>query len=309
MENIYFGEILKNRREELNMNQDELCEGVLDRTALSRIENGKAECRKYVAEVLLERLNLPMDFYYASYSKTGVEQLKIKNKINDAIRMREYEKLPALIRKGESLKADNIIFTQFLIETTAIYCLCTENNVDEARKLLVEAISILHKGFSLDKIEKYHFAKEDIIILNALANTYCDEKDYAMAIHIFNSLLKSVERKSVSADDEEYIRIIIMLKYNLSRALGRADNYKECLAVTEEAIELCKRHGRPTYLAELLINKGYALCSIHGRKEEGILVLKDALVLNRLVGFEDNVKTIYRQAKDLFGIDLRKFKA
>ncbi|MBQ6933132.1 MAG: helix-turn-helix domain-containing protein [Clostridia bacterium] len=309
MDNLYFGEIIRIRREELNMKQEELCEGVCERSTLSKIERGKNECSKYLAEVFLQRLGLPMDFYYASSSKTGIEQLNIRNKINDAIRMREYEKLPELIKKGENLQSDNIVFKQFLVETKAIHCLCVENNINEARNLLIEAIGILHKDFTLDKIERCHFIKEDIIILNALANTYCDEEDYSTAIRIFNSLLKSIERKSADNDDEETIRLIIMLKYNLSRVLGRADNYKECLIITDEAIELCKRHGRPTYLAELLINKGYALCSIHGRKEEGILVLKDALTLNRLVGFEDNVKTIYRRAKELFGIDLRKFKA
>lgn len=304
MDNILFGEIIKNRREELNISQDELCEGILDRTALSRIENGKAECRKYVAEVLLERLNLPMEFYYASYSKKGIEQLKIKNKINDAIRMREYDKLPELIEIGNQVQDNNLLFKQFIVETEGIYALRVEKNIPKARELLIEAMVVLHKDFSFDNIEKYHLVKEEIIILNALANTYCDEEDYATAIDIFNRLLKTIESKSTVPDDEETMRMVIMLKYNLSRSLGRADRYKECLDISEEAIELCRRYGRLTYMAELLINKGYALCSIHGRKEEGILVLKDALVLNHLVGFDNNVKTIYRDAKHLFNVKL-----
>ena len=52
MQKIIFGEIIKKRREEINMPQDELCEGIISRAALSRIENGKAECRKYIAEIV-----------------------------------------------------------------------------------------------------------------------------------------------------------------------------------------------------------------------------------------------------------------
>ena len=130
MDNILFGEIIRIRREELNISQDELCEGILDRTALSRIENGKAECRKYVAEVLLERLNLPMEFYYASYSKKGIEQIKI----NDAIRMREYEKFPELIENGRQLQDNNLLFKQFIVETEGIYALRVEKNIPKARK-------------------------------------------------------------------------------------------------------------------------------------------------------------------------------
>ena len=63
--------------------------------------------------------------------------------------------------------------------------------------------------------------------------------------------------------------------------------------------------GTMIQMAELLINKGYALCSIF-KKEEGTLVLKDALTLNRLLGLNQNVKTIYKDAKELFNIDLHK---
>ena len=304
MDNILFGEIIKNRREELNMKQEELCDGVCERSTLSKIERGKNECSKYLAEVFLQRLNLPMDFYYASSSKTGIEQLNIRNKINDAIRMREYDKLPELIEIGNQVQDNNLLFKQFIVETEGIYALRVEKNIPKARELLIEAMVVLHKDFSFDNIEKYHLLKEEIIILNALANTYCDEEDYATAIDIFNRLLKTIESKSTVPDDEETMRMVIMLKYNLSRSLGRADRYKECLDISEEAIELCRRYGRLTYMAELLINKGYALCSIHGRKEEGILVLKDALTLNRLVGFEDNVKTIRRDVKHLFNVKL-----
>ena len=134
MDNLYFGEIIRIRREELNMKQEELCEGVCERSTLSKIERGKNECSKYLAEVFLQRLGLPMDFYYASSSKTGIEQLKIKNKINDAIRMREYDKLPELIEIGRQLQDNNLLFKQFIVETEGIYALRVEKNIPKARK-------------------------------------------------------------------------------------------------------------------------------------------------------------------------------
>ena len=302
MDNLYFGEIIRIRREELNMKQEELCEGVCERSTLSKIERGKNECSKYLAEVFLQRLGLPMDFYYASSSKTGIEQLKIKNKINDAIRMREYDKLPELIEIGRQLQDNNLLFKQFIVETEGIYALRVEKNIPKARELLLSAMRVLHEKFELESEWRFSFVTEEYYILNIIANTYSAENRYDISIEIFRKLLSRAEKISLQ-EDEEYLRMIIMLKYNLSRALGRADRYKECLDIADEAIAICKRHGRPTYLAELLINKGYALCSIHGRKEEGILVLKDALVLNRLVGFDNNVEIIYRDAKNLFNIN------
>lgn len=300
MDNILFGEIIKNRREELNISQDELCEGILDRTALSRIENGKAECRKYVAEVLLERLNLPMEFYYASYSKKGIEQLLIKNQIKEVIRMREYDKLADLIKKGEQFIDDSKLYHQFLLRSKATYVLRVEKDNGKARNILFDALKILHPDFSVDNIKELY--SEDIFILNMIANTYAEENNHETAISIFKSIVKIIKHKA--SNDSDSIRQLIMVQYNLSRSLGRSDYYKECLSVAEEAINLSIRYGTMTYLGELLMNKGYALCSLNGRKEEGTLVLKDALTFNKLVGNLENVKIIKEDAKALFGIRL-----
>lgn len=304
MDNLYFGEIIKNRREELNISQDELCEGILDRTALSRIENGKAECRKYVAEVLLERLNLPMEFYYASYSKKGIEQLKIKNQIKDAIRMREYDTLAELLEKGLQFNDDSKLYQQFILRSKATYIIYVEKDLPKAREILLDALKIMHPFFDIDNISKPLFS-EDILILNTFANTYSQEINYEKAINIFKILVDIV--KSKSNDNIDSIRTLIMLEYNLSRVLGRADYYKECLAFSEEAIELSIRSGTMTYLGELFMNKAYALCSIHSRKEEGILALKDALTFNRLTNRHETVEIIKKDAKSLFGIDLSDF--
>ncbi|MBQ6934877.1 MAG: helix-turn-helix transcriptional regulator [Clostridia bacterium] len=305
MDNILFGEIIKNRREELNISQDELCEGILDRTALSRIENGKAECRKYVAEVLLERLNLPMEFYYASYSKKGIEQIKIKNQIKDAIRMKEYGKLSELLDIAEDVSSDNILFSQFILRCKAIYTSHVEKDKLKAREMLFNAMSLLHKDFSIEKTDKLLLTTEELYILNSIANSYSEENDQLTAIKIYQSLVDRIKSNKNNQDNEEMMRILIMLYYNLSRALGRADYFKECLEITEEALPLCERFGRPLQLAQLLMNKGYALCATF-KKEEGTLILKDAIILNRRLGFNDNVEIIKRDSKKLFGINLDK---
>lgn len=304
MDNLYFGEIIRIRREELNMKQEELCEGVCERSTLSKIERGKNECSKYLAEVFLQRLNLPMDFYYASSSKTGIEQLNIRNKINDAIRMREYDKLPELIENGNQVQDNNLLFKQFIVETEGIYALRKENDVDKARKLLLSAMHVLHNDFELNSEWKFRFITEEYYILNILANTYVEEEKHDIAIEIFKKLLERAE-KSFVHEDEESMRIIIMLMYNLSRSYGRTNHFVECLEISERAIELCKRFGRPDRLAELLINKGYALCATF-KKNEGILVLKNALAICDVMGMSDVSERVYKNSKKLFDVNLKK---
>lgn len=301
MDNLYFGEIIRIRREELNMKQEELCEGVCERSTLSKIERGKNECSKYLAEVFLQRLGLPMDFYYASSNKTAIDQMLIRNQIKDAIRMREYDKLAELLEKGLQFVDDSKLYHQFILRSKATYAIYVENNLPKAREILLNALKIIHPSFDIDNITKPLFS-EDILILNTFANTYVEEENYEKAINIFKTLVDIV--KSKSNDDIDSMRTLIMLEYNLSRVLGRADYYKECLIVAEEAIELSTRSGTMTSLGELLMNKAYALCSIHSRKEEGILALKDALMFNRLVGNLENIEIIKEDAKSLFDIKL-----
>lgn len=305
MDNILFGEIIKNRREELNISQDELCEGILDRTALSRIENGKAECRKYVAELLLDRLGLPMEFYYSSDNKNSIEQIKYKNQISELIRMRKYEELESTLAEAEKLIDDNKPCEQFLLRSKATYFLRVKKDRQKARELLYCAVSVMHPDFCLDNFEKLYLFKEDILVLNVLANTFVEDNDDFTAIEIFKKLIDRIKSNPNLEKDDSYSKILIMLKYNLSRSLGRTNQFLECLNVANEAISMCMNAGTMIQMAELLINKGYALCSIF-KKEEDTLVLKDALTLNRLLGLNQNVKTIYKDAKELFNIDLHK---
>lgn len=303
MDNILFGEIIKTRREELGMSQDELCDNLLDRTALSRIENGKAKCRKYVAEILLERLNLPVETYLNLRDATEFEQMKIKNQINTAIRLKEFKKIPALVEKGEKVIDDNIIYRQFLMRSRATYVFSEEKDNIKARKILLSALHLLHKNTDVENIDNLFLTKEDIFILNMVANTYESEKDYETAIRILRALIKNVLNKPDYDESEELTGILVMLYYNLSRTLGRADYYKECLFEAEKGIELCQKISRLSRLTELYMNKGYAMCAMR-KKEEGTLVLKDALNLCKAMDDRRYMDIIKKDAKELFDIDL-----
>lgn len=303
MDNILFGEIIKTRREELEMSQDELCDNLLDRTALSRIENGKAKCRKYVAEILLERLNLPVETYLNLRDATEFEQMKIKNQINTALRTREYEKLPELIEKGRQFVGDDKLYEQFLMREEATYLITVKKEYAKAKDILVHAVKLIHNDFEIDKISKIFLTKEDIYLLNVLGNVYVEENDNETAIAIFEKLIEKVMNKPDNDESEELAKIKVMLYYNYSRALGRADYYKECLNIAEKGIEICDKINRMQNMIELYMNKGYALCAMR-KKEEGILVLKDALLLCKIMKNQRYMDIIKKDAKELFDVIL-----
>lgn len=303
MDNILFGEIIRTRREELQMSQDELCEGVCGRSSLSRIETGRSECSRYFAEVFLQRLGLPMDFYYAAGTKNGIEQIKIKNQIQVALRTNNDSSLSKIIDEGEKYLDDNILYSQLIMRAKATD-LFNKGQVLEAKKMLLDAVNLIHKDFKLDNINKMFMSFEDIYAFNMLALIYIEQKDYDAGLKIFKLIIDNIHEKKENDSSLELTHIKVMLYYNYSRALGRADDYKECLIYAEKGLELNQYINRIIQQVELLMNKGYALCSIHGNKEEGILVLKDALKLCEVIQHHRYIKIIKRDAEELFGVSL-----
>ena len=81
MQNISIGECIRQRRKELNLTQEQVCDGICDPVSLSRIENGKQTPRRSVINALLQRLGLPDDRYYALVSENELEIEALKKEI------------------------------------------------------------------------------------------------------------------------------------------------------------------------------------------------------------------------------------
>ena len=146
-------------------------------------------------------------------------------------------------------------------------------------------------------------SKEEIKVINLIANCYIDTgADGERAISIYKKLLNNVEKNYLDGRDRH--ELIILLTYNLSRALGRMDYYKEALEVADKGMEICAQFGNPNKYAELLMNKGYGLCSIH-RREEGEFVLKTAYNIFTLLGNKKYCAVLERDCTELFGFDVK----
>ena len=83
MQNISIGEFIKHRRKELNLTQEQLCNGICDPVSLSRIENGKQTPRRTIINSLLQRLGLPDTRYYAPISENELEINELKKTLQD----------------------------------------------------------------------------------------------------------------------------------------------------------------------------------------------------------------------------------
>ena len=81
MKNVFLGEYIKQRRLDLGLTQEQLCDGICEPMTLSRLENGKQTPSRNRINALLQRLGLPDDRYFALLSKNELEmksQLSIR---------------------------------------------------------------------------------------------------------------------------------------------------------------------------------------------------------------------------------------
>lgn len=85
MQNFLLGEYIRQRRLDLGLTQEAVCDGICEPITLSRIENGKQTPSRTRINAILQRLDLTDDRYYALLSKdeleidTSIHEMKSKS--------------------------------------------------------------------------------------------------------------------------------------------------------------------------------------------------------------------------------------
>ena len=306
MKSVNISKVIQQRRTELGLTREQVCEGICSPMTLMRIEQGTNTPSKYILEALSQRLGLSLERFSYMLSEEDFELEELKRKAIDYSWQRRFAELLEIgeeIEKHSRFKEDNVLrqFVERVKMSSELYG--NENSKDHI-ELLEETVKLTVPQYKEENIENLILSNEEIKIINGIANRYIDvEKDGERAISIYKKLLNNVEKNYL--DGRDRYELIILLTYNLSRALGRMDYYKEALEVAEKGLAVCGEYGSPRKYADLLMNKGYGLCSIH-RQQEGEFVLKTAYNILKLIGNIQYCEILERDCQNLFGFDVRK---
>ena len=269
------GYIIKNRREELQLSQEDLADGICSVSTLSRIENGERIPSKNHYEMLMQRLGysaISMD-YFTDKQDFLIHELKFK--IRHAYIEKEFGQCRRLLEKLTSLTGErSTIDTQFI----SLYdTLLNDNALSAAETLerLEAALRLTCPKYGKDFVPKV-LSYEEIIILNNIAINYEAVGKRPRAIELLYAIKNYYDRQISSA--EESLRTQPMILYNLSANLGMAGRYDECIAVCDEAISLARRTYRYAYYEKTLYNRAWSLLRRNhtGDREQARLSLKQA---------------------------------
>ena len=271
MKELFIGEVIKRKRKELGLTQEELCEGICEPSTISRIESGKQVPAKNKLDALLQRLDLPGDRYYTLLSRNELEISNLQSQVissnvsnNNRDGLQYLEKLEGIVSE------DDYLIRQFILRSkVALGYLDGEDirsyTFDEKEKMLFEALYLTVPKFDIEEIDKNYYTVEEIKIINQIALNYSDAGENKKAIDVYNQLLKYIEKHLMNL--KEANGLVILISYNCSRSLYLEKRYEESIAAANLGLEVSIEERCTSCLGGLLSVLGHAFYA-EGRLEE-----------------------------------------
>ena len=300
MQNFFLGDYIRQRRLELGLTQEQVCEGICEPITLSRIENGKQTPSRVRINAILQRLDLPEDRYYALLTKEELEIEALEKEIvacNVTERKKEcFEQIEKLetFAKGDPLIQQFIIRSKLLLEQ-----LDNRYTPQEEIEILTQAIRLTVPDFNTEEIEKKLYTRDEIKIINQIANAYSCAGNQKKAADIFYQLLKYI-RKHIK-ETITTVGVLPMILYNYARVLDLAGRYEEGIEYALETKEVCIKYGHYQYLPRCIEIYGEC-CYFLGRIEESKKAYRQAYYICEAIG-DVNLEVTKEEAKKYLNLE------
>ena len=121
MKSFFIGEMIRQRRMELGLKQNELCQGICEPTTMCRIESGKQTPSLNQLKVLLQRLGLPDERYYAIVSKNEILISDLQTEIVSSNVFRDPQRgLPKIEELEKIAHPDDRPIRQFILRSKVL---------------------------------------------------------------------------------------------------------------------------------------------------------------------------------------------
>lgn len=306
MGNYGIGDFIKRKREGEGWTQEELSNGICDRSTLSRIEKGKVPDELILLK-LLERLGVPAENFQVFMSQENFEIAQLKKEIvADNCDKRFSEAIKKIHRLEENTSEDDRFTNQFLLRARAAAGY-EENGEHRAydiptqREMLIQSLELTEPGIRTKDINSFLFGEEEMKILNQIAITYAEEENRPKAIAMYRFVMKYLQSHFV--DGEIRAVALPLIAYNYSRYLGLEHRYEEAIEVAEQGRRCCIRYNKCRMLGGLLLNLG---CCYHdiGQEEKSREMIVCAYNAYEVMEKYRSAKKVKEYAREMLGIEL-----
>lgn len=303
MQNFFLGDYIKQKRLDLGLTQEQLCDGICEPMTLSRLENGKQTPSRNRINALLQRLSLPDDRYFALLSKNELEMEALQKEIvacNVTEQVAEgFEKLAQF----EALAApDDQIAQQFALRSRVLLGRLEGRYTPmEQITLLMQAIRLTVPRFDLENIESFLYTKDEITIINQIGLAYSDDGQNKKAAEIYYQLLRYVRKHF--KETITLIGVLPLVLYNYARVLDLCGRYEEGAELAQECRKACIQYGHYQELPRCLEIE--AECRhFMGDEEISKELYYQSYYLCKVVEYQVGLEIVKKEAKEYLNLTL-----
>jgi transcriptional regulator with XRE-family HTH domain len=306
LKEVYIGQILRERRQELELTQEKVCEGICDPVTLSRIEAGKQTPSRSKLKVLLQRLKLPEERYYALVGEHDAEISELTTEIVACnVHRKTKEGLKKIEQLENKLTADDVIERQFILRSKIALGKWTENGAQpytpqEELKILYEAIRLTIPNFTITDLKKRLYGTEEIKILNQIAGAHCRAGEEDAARQIYEHLMYICEESFKDSKRKE--GQMALIAFNYARFLLFKKEYHQSIAIGEKGWEACTEYGQYRMLPNIIATLAedyYHLGDLEKSKE----LYYQAYYTLKAIRYTKNAEAVKREAKEFLNVD------
>lgn len=292
------GNFIRRKREELGITQEELSEGICSVTTLSRLENGEQTPRSSNVKALLQRLGYSGALFFQAAGKEEFDIIELQANLRQAYILHDSDRTNKLLLE---LKEYESLFSPTDRQFYEIMNVITHNDELPALKvveMLENALRITHPKYSRERLPKV-LTYEEVIALNNIAIFIDNCGDRNTSIDIFYHLKNYYEQHVV--DIEEAKRMLPTIIYNLSKVLGLAGRYDECIDICNQGIRFAREARRYVSMPHTLYNLAWALIKRNRPYdvESAKQAAKEAYILSEIFknrpGFSDRVRKFIKE--------------
>lgn len=314
MQKIFIGTVIRQRRKELGLTQEQLCEGICEPVTLSRLENGQQFPSQSRISALLERLDMPSDHHFSYVSKDYLKLDQLQEKIvsyNIRFDHAKQEDRPEIRAKAVALHKelesimdkDDMISRQLILRSKVL--LGKEDgsrySLKEQLSMLTNAIRLTRPTFTIDEIGNGLYTVEEIKIINQLATTCGRADKHVDSIKILSQLYGYILKHFQNIP--LYQAHFQMIAFNYSRELLVVKQYEKAIEVAKEGRRVCIEHGHYRLLPSLLAIMAEAYHFL-GEEEMSFKLYRRAFYIYGSIEDENNAALIQADIQKYFGVTL-----
>ena len=295
------GIIIRQRRDILGLSQQQLCQGICDRSTLSRIERGDQVPAYSTLRALLQRLGLEGKDVHFLLGQPDFETAQLQREIVALNTRKQWLQAQQKIRQLQALPtAADPLTRQFILRAKALAGYEQDGKAvpypyEEQRQMLLEALQISCPGIDPEHPQGHLLGEEEGKLLNQIAITYSESGERRRAIEIYRQLMDYIQTHQVGTETGAVL--LPLVAYNYSRLLGRERRYEECIEIAEIGRQCCVMYGRCKMLGGLLLN---IACSQHelGNDLKAKELLIESFYIYRVMEDFRSCKVVKNYAKE-----------